>query len=165
MPLDDLTDESLASGDDDASLLSMADFFSLLSLALIYMAVVFGSPSGPRSIVEGSVEVVRASVVGVGPAASVVEGMAYVSILPVKGAAAVRVLAPGSSISEKNVALDTIDTTRVSEWVVEQLAKGAQIQKVTIYMAGEDPRPEVNLRFMSVLRGVQKKYPVVRVIL
>jgi hypothetical protein len=129
LPLDELSD--LLEGE-DTSFVSIADFFSLLSIAFIYFAVSFGNPLSAPTILQ--VESVAES--GSGPAIQIDETVANVSLLISKEAGlVVRVISPlGSERADLYVQSTSDPMVNVPVWVSLQLQSWKGIKYVVLYL-------------------------------
>ena len=129
-PTTDVVEQN-ESDSEDTSFVSIADFFSLLSIAFIYFALVFGNPVAAPSAVR--VESPAAS--GNGPAMPVDDTVANVSLLnSSKEGLVVRVLSPLGDRSDLYVRAINEPMTTVPDWVLGQLAMYKQVKFVVLYM-------------------------------
>jgi hypothetical protein len=117
---------------EETGFVSIADFFSLLSISFIYFAVSFGSPISSNA----TLKIESAAESGAGPASPIDSTIVNVSLLFSKSRGAiVRVIAPTGQQSDLNVREVQDPLLKVPQWVVERLAGFEGVKYVVLYMA------------------------------
>lgn len=157
-----ITDESRRR-DDDSAFLSMADFFSLLSLTFIYLAIAFGSPHvGKQSMaVVAAVPSPKNETLAPDPTA------AFVSIMPANGGVLVRVIPPfNGANAEQTFQLpfqstsNEVGATSIADWVASQIELAPKTRQIVILVAPNESRPEALAAFVEVARRSSDRFPV-----
>jgi hypothetical protein len=143
---------------DDASVFeTAADFFSLLSLAIVYMAVIFGLAGGSGELV--SVE--RLSAGGSGTTVPFDPTTAFVGFLPRESGMLVRLQTPGGEVVVEREWPITEDGEMASiEWVVATLGDDRKIEKVVCFVSQDEDRGEVHRAFHRLISRLREQYRV-----
>jgi hypothetical protein len=142
--------------EDDSPFLSIADFFSLISLTLIYLVITF-SPSAPA--VDSAIEAVTGTATGTGPASAADTRIAYVAVLSGEdGSLLVRLIPPGASApDEKQFDLSDTGTDAASHWILSRLARNPEIDRVMFYMNVDDKQIRVHKAFVQLVNRSRKQ--------
>ena len=151
------------SDEDDSPYLSIADFFSLLSLTLIFATIVLvPSPSVPENIV--SVISGRVSTTGQGMRAD--PKVAYLSLVRMyESQAELRLVRPGERVPEVlDVSLADARTSAIAKWIEAELF-GEVPQRMVLYVYGSDTARDSALTVLGLVRELQRKYPIGIVVL
>lgn len=143
---------------DDAGVFeTAADFFSLLSLAIIYMAVIFGLAGGSGDLVN----VERLSSGGSGATVPFDPTTAFVGILPRESGMLVRLQTPSGEVLLEQVWPITEDGERASiEWVLATLGGDHKVEKVVCFVSQEEDRGEVHRTFHRMISRLRERYQV-----
>lgn len=143
--------------EDDSPFLSMADFFSLISLTVIYIIIAFSPQS---SLSQNAIDVTTAVASAAGPASEINNRVAYVSILSSASKVVLRVVPAGQgSIQERLVAANS-PTSEAVEWLQATLSVGPKAEKVLFFMGAEDRSGAAHLLFHELLRDTKRRFDV-----
>lgn len=145
--------------DDDSPFLSMADFFSLISLTFIYIAVVFGTPIAASD----SLEIVQAAEAKPGTAVPRDPNKAYVALWPSDSANGILIrVVPshGATIQEKSIAFPASDSDNVADWVTKTLDTGTPTDEVMLFLPRSEVRQEALSLFVELSRRLPRTYRV-----
>lgn len=158
------TEQSLLLGDqDDSPYLSIADFFSLLSLTLIFATVVLApSPSVPENFV--SVISGRVSTGGQGTRAD--PNAAYLSLVRMYGdQAELRMIRPGERVPEVlDLSFADANSLAISRWIESELY-GEMPGRIVFYVYGTDTARDSAMVVFGLVRELQRKYSIGIVVL
>jgi hypothetical protein len=150
-------DERASLSEDDSPFLSIADFFSLVSLTVIYLVITF-SPQTPAT--ESAIEAVTGTASGTGPASAVNTKLAYVAVLG-GGGLVVRVILPGSDAAEdKQFDASEKGGAEAQAWVLSKLGSQPDIERVMLYMNSGESRGELHKAFNELTHEVHKHFKV-----
>lgn len=148
---------------DDSPFLSIADFFSLISLAVIYIVISF-APQSPFS--NTGIESVTATAVPTGLTSTLDPRFAYVSVLGASEGVLVRIIpARNQAPKQRNFGLDVTGENNARQWVLQTLRDSARPKRVLIYMRSDESRDGVHKLFDELLGTADVKYPVTAVFL
>ncbi len=149
--------DSYAEHDDTGVFETAADFFSLLSLAIIYMAVIFGLAGGSGELVN----VERLSAGGSGATVPFDPTTAFVGILPRESGMLVRLQTPSGEVVLERVWPITEDGERASiEWVLATLGGDHKVEKVVCFVSQDEDRGEVHRAFHRMISRLRERYQV-----
>jgi hypothetical protein len=155
MSVESPLDDRPAAAEDDSPFLSMADFFSLISLTVIYIVIAF-SPQSPFA--NESVDVVRGVASALGPASQIDNDIAYVSILSVAPNIVVRVMPAGNGDLTEFVATpDSQSIASAIAWTQEILASKLLPKRVIFYMGVADKSGRAHYLLYELLRTTEQK--------
>lgn len=129
-------EQQVQHAEDDSPFLSMADFFSLISLTVIYIVIAF-SPQSPLS--RQSVQIVSGVATASGPAADIDNRITYVSVLPNEQGVLLRVVSAGhGSIRERVVDSSEFAVVAAEQWLLERLNTEPVPEEVVFYFGAKD---------------------------
>jgi hypothetical protein len=154
------TPERLA--EDDSPFLSMADFFSLISLTVIYIIIAF-SPQSP--LTQNSIDLMTAVASATGPASEIDNRVAYVSVLSFAPQLALRVVPAGRGQMQERLIAPRSPTNEQVEWLRTTLSTGTAAERVVFYMGADDESGEAHRLFHQLLKDTKKRFPVSLVLL
>jgi hypothetical protein len=118
--------------EDDSPYLSMADFFSLVSMTLIYVAMTL-SFSGQKS--ESEIAVLTGAFSGTGPGSAVDPNTAYISVFTEGAQTVVRLVLPATSLTtETRFSPNVSNTDAAMAWLLDQLGKEFAPGKAVLYL-------------------------------
>lgn len=144
--------------EDDSPFLSIADFFSLISLSLIYLIVTF-SPAAPVN--DSAVEAITGAASGTGPASATPTRIAYVVLVPSSTGLLVRVIQPGADTpAEHEFKLTDAGTLAASGWIVAQLLPNPDIERVMFSMNANDHQDHVYKSFWQLVSLARAHFKV-----
>jgi hypothetical protein len=144
------------SGEEDPVFISLADLFSLLSLAVIYMVVTFGQ-SVP---LNASDAVVSATRQGVGPGKPIDPNAVYVSLLRNQDAIDLRVVKAGIP-ADQSIPLLGEHTRIPEEWLLNTI--GDEVGGVIyIYVPPSEESLIIKGLAVDTERVLRARYPSVR---
>lgn len=149
------TPERLA--EDDSPFLSMADFFSLISLTVIYVIIAF-SPQSP--LTKNSVDLVTAMASATGPASEIDNRVAYVSVLSFAPQLALRVVPAGRGHLQERLIARRSPLSEQVEWLRATLSTGIAAERVVFYMGADDESGDAHRLFHELLKDTKKRFPV-----
>jgi hypothetical protein len=153
-----ITDDHGLTGDDDSPFLSIADFFSLISLSLIYLIVTF-SPSAPPS--ESAIETITGVASGAGPASAVPVRIAYVAVSSSQERLLVRVIQPGAAApDERQFELSDVGTRAASYWILNELLGNSDVERVAFYMDVNERVNQVHKSFLQMVAAAHAEFTV-----
>jgi hypothetical protein len=153
----------LESGDDDSPFLSIADFFSLISLALIYSMIVF-APQSP--VPEDAVSVLAGRVTNAPQNSSLDPRFAAVTIEPTSDGYAIEYSWPAEQILLDAKVSGVSEDVRVAiDWLNTVLATSPSPDRIIFMMDAEENRPEAHRLFNKLAQAAKAKYPVSTVFL
>lgn len=162
----DLTiDDPAAAGsaEDDSPFLSIADFFSLISLAVIYIVISF-APQSPFS--NTGIESVTTTAVPTGFTSTLDPQLAYVSVLGTSQGVLVRIIpAQNEAPMQREFSLAGTGEHDAKQWALQKLAGSAKPKRVLVYMRSDESRDDVHHLFDDLLGTADLKYPVTAVFL
>jgi hypothetical protein len=158
---DDL--DASGSAEDDSPFLSIADFFSLISLAVIYIVISF-APQSPFS--NTGIESVTATAVPTGLTSTLDPHLAYISVLGTSQGALIRIIpAQNQSPNQRAFSLGGTGEQAAKLWVLQTLAGSAHPKRVLIYLHSDETRDDVHKLFDDLLGAADIKYRVTAVFL
>lgn len=156
-------DNQLPHSEDDSPFLSMADFFSLISMTVIYIVIAF-SPQSP--LASESVNVVTGVAAAFGPASQIDNDVAYVSVLSAAPNVLVRVMPPGNgSLTELVVTADPQGTAHAVAETQALLSSHVAPKRVIFYMGVADESGRAHLLLHELLKATKQKMEVSLVLL
>lgn len=151
------------SGEDDSPFLSIADFFSLISLAVIYIVISF-APQSPFS--NAGIESVTATAVPSGMTSTLDPRFAYVAVLGTTQGVLVRIVPPQNQTRvQRNFPLSGTGEQEASRWALQILSRSAKPMRVLIYMHSDETRGDVHKLFDEMLAAANSRYSVTAVFL
>ena len=140
---------------DDSPFISAADFFSILSLTLIYTLTFFNQPI-PKSFSE--VPVVSATITGTGMSAPAKSDVGYLSLISTESGIIVRIVpAQETTITEMEVLLTEDGVLQAEELVRLHLLTGVMPTKVVMYMDETEERATAHKLFHKLLKQVRQR--------
>jgi hypothetical protein len=139
----------------------MADFFSLISLTVIYIIIAF-SPQSP--LTRDSIDVVSAVASATGPASEIDTRIAYVSILPSDPQLVLRVATGTGSIKDRVVRSGS-DARAAAEWLRNILSAEPSLERVVFYLGAEDESGHAHRLFHKLLKDTKQRFDVSLVLL
>jgi hypothetical protein len=144
--------------EDDSPFLSMADFFSLISLTLIYAMLVL-APSAP--VPKDAVTILTGRMPSEGQQIAVDPGFAYVSIEADGDGYHVEYRWPTNSLYSDVRISGAIEDVRVARvWLTSALLVGPRPDRVVFYMRDDEIRPEAHRLFNLLQQSTKRGYPV-----
>lgn len=152
-----LPNRVLGDGENESAFLSMADFFSLLSLTFIFLAFAFGSPSAGNQSMESllAVDAQQTDQNTPDPTAS------YVALLKQGDSVLVRIVPPLNAASiERLVTMPLADPRETAKWVSEQIGQGPQPTEVILRLPRDETRAEVHSLFVEIARNAGLRFLV-----
>lgn len=150
-------DES-GSAEDDSPFLSIADFFSLISLAVIYIVISF-APQSPFA--NAGIESVTTTAVPSGMTSTLDPRFAYVSVLDSSQGVLVRIIpAQNQSPKQRNFPLTEAGEHSALQWTLRTLRAPVQPKRVFVYIHVDEPTGEVHKVFDDILSAAGATYPV-----
>lgn len=150
------------SPDDDSPFLSMADFFSLISLTLIYIVIVF-APQSPA--VESSVDAIRAVAQGTGPASPIDTEIAYMAIFSEQDNFLLRYMHASATAQEELFPISAGGQTKGKDWLLAQLQTGEPPKRIVFYIRSNEPNAEVHKVFNQLTQAMTDRFAVSTVFL
>lgn len=142
----------------DSTFISIADMYSLLSFAFIYIAFVIGSsPSANQTFLAQ-----RAVQAGVGTSAPRDNTKAYVSLQPTTDGVAVQVLAIGHKdpyVVGIAFNKEAGEASRI-DGLVDMVAAGGSPQEVVIHLPENVVQPEATALFIELARRIENRFSV-----
>jgi hypothetical protein len=143
--------------EDDSPFLSMADFFSLISLTVIYIIIAF-SPQSP--LTQNSFDVMTALASATGPASEIDNRVAYVSVLSFAPQLALRVVPAGRGQVRERLIAPRSPTDEHLEWLRTTLSSGTPPEKVVFYMGADDESGDAHRLFHELLKDTKRRFAV-----
>lgn len=144
--------------DDDSPFLSMADFFSLISLTLVYISIVF-APASP--LPEDAIPVLLGRVAEPGQAVAANLTYAYVTVQSYQDG--VQILATPRGRAASNPLVLPIETTELgaaSSWIEGQLLAAEIPDRVIMRIRAGEQRAEVHRIFNALVGSIRQRFPV-----
>lgn len=153
-----LPEERGSSAEDDSPFLSIADFFSLVSLTVIYLIITF-SPQAP--VPESAIEAISGTASGTGPASATDAQTAYVAVLGQGDGLVVRVIVPGASTAEeRQFALSDEGIGGANNWALSRLMSAPATERVMFYMNTSEKHSEVHKAFIHLVNTARARFKV-----
>jgi hypothetical protein len=143
---------------DDSPFLSIADFFSLIALTVIYIVIVFSPQS---QISQTAVEAITGTATNVGPASPLQNKIAYVGLLPDGARVLIRVIHPEAGpVEERGISLSEEGYNSALAWLAMTLREGPAPTRVLFYLDGGESRAEANRLFLALVNATHRQFPV-----
>jgi hypothetical protein len=134
-----------------------ADFFSLLSLAIIYMAVIFGLSGGSGDLMT----VTRLAAGGSGATVPFDPTFAYVAVLPERSGMLVRLQTPsGEVVLDRLWPVSDQGETEAISWVLSTLSDDQSVAKVVCHLSPDEDRGSVHRAFNRLVGRLRNRYEV-----
>jgi hypothetical protein len=144
--------------EDDSPYLSMADFFALISLTLIYVAMSLASP-GQKS--NSEIAVLSGAFSGSGPGSAVDPRTAYISVVSEDAQVVVRLIRMGPSVNtEIRIPADRPNAQTTLSWLEEHMAKGQKPTKAILYLELKAASPSAHKVMNELTSALKKKIDV-----
>jgi hypothetical protein len=144
--------------EDDSPFLSMADFFSLISLSLIYAMIVLA----PQSLVpEDAINVVSARATTAGQQSAVNSRFAYFSLYAETDDLRVSFRWPTLQLREDiTISGSYRDLDTAVAWLERVLATNPSPDRLVFYMREDENRAEAHRLFNRLVHAGKQQYPV-----
>ena len=143
--------------EDDSTFVSIADLFSLLSLAIIYVAIIFGqgSPQSPTA------PVVAATLEGSGPGRPIDPLAAYLSVSRIGDSIDFSVTQGGVTI-EKRLRYSNPPPRIPERWITGALDRRPTPATIYVFLSPSERDPVVESLFIDTERFVRTEFHNVR---
>jgi len=139
----------------DSAFVSAADFFSLISLSLIYVVIVVAGPAMPGT---NAVTWVNTAQQASGAASG--ENLTFVVLVPDPEGVRFRVYREKTNLStERLVHLTPGGQADVKEWLATILKNEPEQERVVFHLGTGEQPPEAHKLFNELLESTQEKYP------
>lgn len=144
--------------DDDSPFLSMADFFSLISLTLIYISIVF-APASP--LPEDAIPVLLGRVADSGQAIAANSTYAYLTVQSYQDGVQILVAPRGKTTPRAlTLSLEATDLGPASSWIEEQLISAEIPDRVIMRIRAGEQKGDVHRIFNALVSSVRHRFPV-----
>jgi hypothetical protein len=144
--------------EDDSPYLSMADFFALISLTLIYVAMSL-TFSGQRS--NSEISVLSGVFSGSGPGSAVDARAAYISVVSAEPQVVVRLIRMAPSVNtEIRIPADQPNAQVAMSWLEAQLMKDQRPSRAILYLELKTASPSAHKVMNELTSALQKKIEV-----
>lgn len=145
--------------DDDSPFLSMADFFSLISLTLIYISVVF-APASP--LPEDAIPVVLGRVAEPGQAVAANSTYAYVTLQSFRDGVQILVAPRGKTTTARplTLAMETTELGPASSWIEGELLSAEIPERVIMRIQAGEQKSDVHRLFNALVADIRQRFPV-----
>lgn len=148
----------LSTSEDDSPFLSMADFFSLISLTLLYAMLVLG-PQSP--VPRDAISVLTGRAPAEGQQVAVDPGFAYVSVENEGDAYRLQYRWPAKSIYYEVQVSGAIEDVQVAKvWLESSLLTGPSPDRVVFYIRDDETRSDAHRLFNLLQQSAKRLYPV-----
>jgi hypothetical protein len=146
------------SGDDDSPFLSMADFFSLLSLTLIYISIAF-APAG--ELPEDAIPVLLGRKAEPGQTAAANAAYAYIELRSQEDGAALFVRPRGKTQPEiLTISLEDPQIELASAWIDRELMRGSKPERVVATVSLRERNADLHRVFNRLVGSIRQDVPV-----
>ena len=151
-----LDGDSVDAGD-DSPFLSAADFFSLISLTVIFTLVALAAQQS-----DGAKEAHAASVGlgGSGPAVAIDDRTAYVAFIGGEDGLLVRVIPGHSQATQERLIAYNEDVDKTVQWIKQKLLDGIPPTEAVVYMDRKEQHGEAHRLFNEAWSSLLPYMPV-----
>lgn len=144
--------------EDDSPFLSMADFFSLISMMLIYISIAVAAAS---PLPEDAIPVLLGRVADPKQAIAANPTYAYVTIESYQDGIGVHVTTRGKTTSQfLALPLETTDFGPAASWIEGQLLSAELPDRVIMRIRATEPRAEAHRIFNALVASTQLTFAV-----
>lgn len=144
--------------DDDSPFLSMADFFSLISLTLIYISIVF-APASP--LPEDAIPVLLGRVAEPGQAVAANSTYAYVTVQSYQDGVQILAAPRGRTMARLlTLPMETTELGPASSWIEGQLLSAEVPDRVIMRIRAGEQKGDVHRLFNALVGSVRQRFPV-----
>lgn len=152
-----IIDRSVDPPDDAGVFETAADFFSLLSLAIIYMAVMFGLSGGSGELASAT----RLAAGGSGMTAPFDPTTAYLALVPGRSEMLLRLQTPsGATVLERVLTASAQGESEAVTWALTTLRDDHKVVTVICFLSADEDEAWVHRSFNRLVAKLMEQYEV-----